>query len=176
VLAKNETRNVNCFRVIVAIVLILSTISMAMAVFYFVRNSELKQFESMFFADANKVLDGVGESIKSNLAAMDVFASMMVSIAKQSNQTFPFVTIPTFAIKASKLLSLCDGFSISTQPVVHADQRLQWEAYTSKQQWWVNETKKIQEIDVFYNDVVSYGEENPTRIFGLNGTLSYETE
>jgi hypothetical protein len=173
-LAKNETRNVHRFRVVVAIVLILSTISMAVTIYFFVRNSELTNFHSMFLADANKVLGGIGESIKGNLAAMDAFASMMVSIAKETNQTFPFVTIPTFAIKASKLLTLSDGFLVTTQPVVRADQRLKWEKYSMENQWWVNETKAIQEIDVFFNDAVTYGDENYPTIFGLNGTLPYD--
>jgi hypothetical protein len=128
----------------------------------------------MFEADANKVMDGIGESIKGNLAAMDSFASMMISMAKQTNQTFPFVTIPNFAIKASKLLTLSDGFTISTQPVVYAEQRLQWETYTKENQGWVNQTKQIQEVDVFFHDAVRYDDENPTTIIGLNGTVPYD--
>jgi hypothetical protein len=172
-LASNETRNVNRFRVVIAIVLILSTITMAVTIYFFVKRSEINIFRDMFDADANKVLDGLGESIKSNLGAMDAFASMMVSTAKHTNQTFPFVTIPTFAIKASKLLTLCDGFALTTQTVVNANQRLKWEAYTMENQGWVNETKEVQELDVFYNDVVTYGDEHPSTIFGLNGTLPY---
>jgi hypothetical protein len=147
---------------------------MAIAIYYFVKSAEMTNFQNMFEADGNKVLDGVGESIKSNLGAMDAFASSMVSIAKQTNQTFPFVTIPKFAIKSSKLLTLCDGFALSTQPVVYAEKRLKYEAYTMENQEWVNDTKKIQELDVFYNDVVTYGDENPKAIFGLNGTKPYD--
>jgi hypothetical protein len=171
---KNATRNVKCFRCIVGIVLIVATLSMTLTIYYVVRNSETTNFEDMFDADANKIIHGVGESIKSNLAAMDAFASMMILIAKQTNQTFPFVTLPTFAIKASKLLTLSDGFVISTQPVVSAHQRKRWEAYTRNNQGWLNETKQIQEIDVFYHDEVNYGEETPTTILGINGTVPYD--
>jgi hypothetical protein len=175
-LAKDETRSVNRVRIYVGAVIVLSTLTMALTFYFFVRNSEQKTFERSFTADANKVLNGIGDSVKANLAAMDSFASNMVSIAKQTNQTFPFVTIPKFAIKASKLLSLCHGFTLSTQPVVAVNQRTKWEAYTKQSHEWVNETKQIQQLDVFYHDVVEYGgEENLTTIIGRNGTtLPYD--
>jgi hypothetical protein len=176
VLSETETKQVNRVRVVVAIVLVVATVMMAITIYIFVRTSERNNFLRAFDSDAERLFDGVGESIKSNLAAMDAFASMMVSMAKQTNQTFPFVTLPTFGIKASKLLSLTDAFVLTTQPVVTSDQRLQWEAYAIENKGWVNETKQLQEMDEFFFDTVIFGEPDPTAIIGLEGTLPYDSK
>jgi hypothetical protein len=115
-LAHDETRHVNCVRMIVVMVLIVATLGMALAIHYYIQYSEQKNFTKMFYSDANRILQGIGESMKSNLAAMDTFASMWVSVAKHTNQIFPFVTLPTFAIKASKLLTQSDGFFLPPNP------------------------------------------------------------
>jgi hypothetical protein len=175
-LSENETKNVNRIRAVVAIVVAVATLSMSMTIYYYVRNSESKNFHRAFDSDAKRLLNGVGESIKSNLAVLDAFASTLVSMAKQSNQTFPYVSLPTFGIKASKLLSMTDAFIVSIQPVVYPDQRLRWENYSVENQWWVNETKAIQEIDEFYYDNVTYGQIEPSTIFGLNGTVPYDSK
>jgi hypothetical protein len=92
-----------------------------------VRHSENIRFCIAYYLDAEKVLLSIGDSNQSNLGVMDSFASTILSFAKQTNQTFLNVTIPNFAIKASKLLTLSAGFEISLQPVVTAEQQLGWE-------------------------------------------------
>jgi hypothetical protein len=174
IFAKRETRNINRLRAIAMFVLGIATLSVAIIVFFKVRYSENIRFYTAYYLDAEKVLLSMGYSIQSNLGVMDSFASTILSFAKQTNQTFPNVTIPNFAIKASKLLTLSAGFQISLQPVVTADQRLGWEEYAVENQWWVNQTKYVQDIDPFFYDEVNYSYPIPTMIWNYTGTIPYD--
>jgi hypothetical protein len=173
-LAKHETYRIKRIRSIVALVLVASTIGIAMAIYFFVRNSERNDYEHGYQSDTNRILDGMGLSIHDSISAMSSFSTMMIAFAQQSNQTFPYFSMPLFGVKASKLLTQTTGFCISVQTVVTSEQRLEWEAYTMQQQWWVNETKMIQEMDQFYFDEVPYGTHNRPRIFNYTHELPYE--
>jgi hypothetical protein len=173
-LAKIETQNVNRLRLGVGIVLILSTAGIALAIYFFVRHSERSDFEIGYTSDADRLLDGIGMSIHDSLGAMAAFGTMMASIARETNQTFPYVTLPHFAVKASRLLTMTAAIQITIQTVVTSKQRLQWEAYTIQNEWWVNETKAVQDIDQFYYGDAPYGVPNRGVIFNYTSDLPYE--
>jgi hypothetical protein len=59
---------------------------------------------------------------------------------------WPFVTLPNFALHASKLLPLTNGLFVSMLPLVYPSQKQQWEEYASQNDGWVNETLQIQEV------------------------------
>jgi hypothetical protein len=126
IFAIQETRNINRLRAIAMFVLGIATLSVAIIVYFKVRHSENIRFYTAYYLDAEKVLLSMGYSIQNNLGVLDSFASTILSFAKQTNQTFPNVTIPNVAIKASKLLTISAGFQISLQPVITSDQRLGW--------------------------------------------------
>jgi hypothetical protein len=85
---------------IVAVVLGLWTLGKVLAINIFVCNLEFSSFQNAFDLDAHRVLDGVGKSTKSNLVTLDTFASLMVIDDETTNQSFPFVTLPTFVSKS----------------------------------------------------------------------------
>jgi hypothetical protein len=173
-LAKNETHNVNLLRATVAMVLISSTVGIVLAIYFFVRHSEQSDFNIGYASDADRVMDGIGMGIHDSLSAMASFGTLMASYAQQSNQSFPFFTLPGFAVKASRLLTITAGIQISIQTVVTSEQRLKWEAYTLENEWWVNETKSVQEIDQFYYGDVPYGVPNRGVLFNYTHELPYE--
>jgi hypothetical protein len=100
VLAKNETQNVKRVHAIVAIALVLSTVGIALAIYFYVRRLERSDFEIGYTSDADRILDGIGMSIHDSLGAMAAFGSMMASFARQTNQNFSFFTMPKFAAMA----------------------------------------------------------------------------
>jgi hypothetical protein len=173
-LAKNETHSVKQLRFIVAMVLVLSTVSIALTIYFFVRNSERSNFHEGYTSDAHRVLDGMGMSIHDSISAMSSFSTMMIAFARQSNQSFPYFTMPNFGVKASKLLTQTAGFSITVQTVITSDQRLTWEAYSMQKEGWVNETKQVQEMDQFYYNEVSYGAPNRAILFNYTHDLPYD--
>jgi hypothetical protein len=174
ILAKHETQHVKVLRTIVAIVLVLSTVGITLAIYFYVRHSEQSDLDIGYASDTDRILDGIGMSIHDSLGAMASLGTMMISFARQTNQTFPFVTMPLFAVTASRFLTLTAGIQLSIQPVVTSTQRLQWEEYAMNHEWWVNETKGVQEIDPFYYGEVPYGVPNPPRIINYTSALPYE--
>lgn len=109
-IAKSETKVVHSLKLLVYAVLILSTIGVALAVYYFLSNSEQTEFEGQFVDDAKKVLEALGSNLDLTLGSVDALVVSMVSYARDTNQSWPYVTIPDFAVRTSKI-------RVSSRPV-----------------------------------------------------------
>jgi hypothetical protein len=105
IFGKNETQHVKRLRILVGLVLLTATISIALTIYFYLSNAEQYDFTVSYASDTDRILDGMGMSIKSSLGAMRAFGTMIVANAKQSNQSFPFFTLSNFGIKASRLLT-----------------------------------------------------------------------
>ena len=70
-------------------------------------------------------------------------------IARSSNQSFPFVTIPHFGNIVAKSAPLTAAVVTNLLPVINFTQRADWETYASGKnrylQSWVNETLDLQD-------------------------------
>jgi hypothetical protein len=95
--------------------------------------------------DANKVLKKVADGIGLTLGAVDSFVGSMVSYANYSNSTWPFVTLPHFAVRSSKILRLSNAVYFNVYPLIKAEQREEWEKYTTENDAWVEEAIALQE-------------------------------
>jgi hypothetical protein len=146
-LAKTETNTIRGLKLLVLLVLSISAIAVALTVYFYIRASETRDFEDQFEDDATKVLAAIGASLDSSLAAVDAFVVSIVSYAKATNQTWPFVTIPDYAVRAGKIRSLSNAVVIGTYPLVKTEDRKEWERYTAENNYWVEESIDIQERD-----------------------------
>jgi hypothetical protein len=173
VIGKKETKSVNRQRAIVVLVLIASTIGVAIGVYWYIYHSEKIQFEQNFVDDAHKVFESIGSSLERTLGAIDILTATIVSTAHYTNQSWPFVTIPGFAIHAAKVRATSDGIGIFFQPVVQPSERIQWEEYSMKHQGWVHETIELQEKDVNFFGPIVYDFEPRPFIFGTFDMIPY---
>jgi hypothetical protein len=144
-IAAKESKAVRWIRLIAIAVVVLSTMGVALAVFFYMSNSERETFAYRFKSDSFKILESIGSTIDRSLGSVDAFAVNMVSSAKESNQTWPFVTLSDFPVKSSKLLTLSKGVLISPYCYVTHEQRPLWNNFTARNNWWVNETLNVQE-------------------------------
>lgn len=85
------------------------------AVYFYTSNSEQEHFESAFQESTQKVLDSIGKAIERTLGAVDSYATTLVSHARATNQSWPFVTFPDFAVLTEKTRSLSAGVIVSMQ-------------------------------------------------------------
>ena len=92
-IAKRETKAVCGVRMLVFGVLLCSMTAVAVLVFYALRNSEQDSFEQQFYENADKILASLGLSLDLTLGGLDALVVNMVSEAKKTNQTWPFVTV-----------------------------------------------------------------------------------
>jgi hypothetical protein len=93
-IAKRETAVVNWFRLALSVVLAASIAGVGYGVFTYINASEQQEFEEQFHADAYKVFESIGKSLDVTIGAVDALVVSMVSFARYSNSSWPFVTLP----------------------------------------------------------------------------------
>ena len=92
-IAKRETKILFGMRLVVMTVLICSTCLLAYFVHDYLRDTEREDFESEFDSSAQKILQSVGTSLDLTLGSVDALTVAMVSHAKATNQSWPFVSV-----------------------------------------------------------------------------------
>jgi NADH:ubiquinone oxidoreductase subunit 5 (subunit L)/multisubunit Na+/H+ antiporter MnhA subunit len=161
-LARKETWTVHSLKLAVLVVLVASAVAAAVLVHDYATDSETARFRDQFESDANKVLEAIGSSLEKTLSAMDSLSVTLVTYAQYSNSTWPYVTMPNFAVAVAKILPLSNAIFINVLPIVQPHQRVQWEHYSRANDAWVNESMKIQETwKGYYGPIVYDWEPNP---------------
>ncbi|CAB9527934.1 Receptor-type guanylate cyclase gcy [Seminavis robusta] len=146
-IAKQEDRFVFVFRVLVMAVLVLSAIAVSVGVYFYVTNQEKAAFETKFDSDASKILESIGTTFEQTLGSTDAFITQLIAYAHYSDSTWPFITMPAFAIHATKLLKLSKAFYFSVYPFVEPSQHDEWIDYTNATNGWIHESLDIQAND-----------------------------
>ena len=181
--AKVENQRVIRLRMLLILTLIVSVIILSFMVHRYIVTKELNQFRDEFKNDAHKVFGSVGGSLQRSLSVMNEFAVAYVSYeatmaerlqndnattASATTTLWPFVTLPNFALHASKLLPLTDGLFVSMRPVVDPSLKTQWEEYAVQNDDWVNETLQIQNVWDGYHGEKTYSWKKVDHIMSLN--------
>jgi hypothetical protein len=130
-LASNETRVVTKLKLLVFGSLFFSMVAVALAAYYLTSQAEIISFELQFHDDANKILGNIGQNLQRSMEASDAFITSITSYAAHTNQTWPFVVIPDYSVRAEKIRSLCGGIYAATYHVVNNEQRKEWENFTA---------------------------------------------
>ena len=143
-IAKEESRALSMVRFVVFFILNAVTAGVAVGVYFYVSNTETSSFEDDFRDSSDKAFDAIGSVFDQSLGASDSLMGMMVSIQEHDNTSWPFVTLPDFAVKAQKLLTLSRASVIGIYPRVLHQDRAEWEAYGKEHQGWVDESLAIQ--------------------------------
>jgi hypothetical protein len=151
-----ESKAVFRQKLVVLLVLAASSIGVALSVYYYLTYSENKQFEQQFRDDSEKVLNAVGSNVDKSMASFDSVAVTLVSTAKMTNQTWPFVKIDDYAVRISKVLPLSGAIWIGAYHVITPKQREEWEAYTIKNDEWVDQSLAVQETWGGYYGPIDY--------------------
>ena len=147
-IGRAETKAVMWSRLVVVTVLLVATICAAFWVLIFVRASENKAFTKQAEEDIEKIFDHVAVTLDQTLGGIDSLTVGLTAFAALSNATWPFVTIPNFGVRATKIRSLSKSFVVTLYPLVQdAATRTIWEAYTESHDHWVDESLEVQEFD-----------------------------
>jgi len=164
VILNKETKVVRHLKLAVIAVLLISVIITGYVVHVYLRNVEQKDFENQFSEDSVKILSTMSRNIDRILEAMDALTVSMVSFARATNQTWPFVVIPDFAVRAEKIRAIAGAVYINTYHSVSAKQRAEWEHFTS-----------IPENHEWVNNSIALMEENPDNPWPIvwNHTMWY---
>ena len=173
VIAKDETIAVLRLKLVVLLVLVLSAVGVALSVYFYTSGSEQTQFEQHFVDASHKVLEAIGSTLDTTMGSFDGIVATLVSTARDGNHSWPFVTLPNFAFRMSKVLPLSNAIYLSVYPVVTPAQRQEWEEYSFKNQFWVNESMAVQETWKGYHGPVIYDWVPDPVIHGNFGPVPY---
>ena len=174
---KLDTQRVILLRMLLILTLVASATIVSLTVHSYISKNETNQFHNKFRNDAEKISEAVSGSLERTLGVLNAISVAFVSHAAQAadmnndNITWPFVTLPDFALYASKFLPLTDGVYISVQPLVYPSQKVEWEEYASKNDQWVNDTMSIQEVWEGYHGNVTYDWTTNKHIYGTLGDV-----
>lgn len=146
-IAKRETCFVRCMRLLVLAVMVSATAGVGYAVYWYLNKSEAGTFERDFQADSAKVMASIGTNMDLTLTALDSFVVTMLSFARATNASWPFVTFPNFEVRASKIRALSKAVYLSNYVRVSGEQREDWEAYADENNAWLNESFDVQKTD-----------------------------
>jgi hypothetical protein len=144
-IATKESKAVRWIRIIAIAVIVSSTLGVALGVFYYMTNTEKKTFAYRFDSDSYKVLESIGSTFDRSLGSVDAFSVGLVSTAKQTNQTWPFVAISDYPARSSKTLLFSKGVQVSIFMYVTHAQRPAWNNYSNSHDGWVEESLGVQE-------------------------------
>jgi hypothetical protein len=143
-IVRAETKALVSMRIMLLLILLVSTIGVSVAIYFITHNAEEALFDETFQSDAAKVLQAIGSTFDSALGAADAFVVNMVVLA---NSSWPLFTPPKFAITASKLRTQTKSFAVGYYPLITSEQRDDWEAYSLTHDAWVDEAIDIQSRD-----------------------------
>ena len=148
-LATKEIRIVRRTKNFVIFSLLIITIGVAVAAYFLRFSTERVEFENQFYEDSNKVLSTMGSNLVRTLQASDAFVVSITSLALATDQAWPFVVVPDFAVRAEKIRSLANAVYVNTYNLVEPDKRKEWENFTVRTgESWVNESiAAIEEFD-----------------------------
>ena len=154
IIGKAETSAVARSKFALLALLTMMTVCVSTLVYSYVKQHELTIFHENFVDDSHKVLGQLGTTIDLTLESIDAFIVNQMSFAKYANMTWPFVTVPDFGVKASKIQSISRAKYVCDYLIIEgygfdggSNQRTEWMNYTSKNNDWVEHDLMIQKED-----------------------------
>jgi hypothetical protein len=171
IIAHKESQEVRRYKMMVFLIILGTSVVVAACVHCFIKRSERIQFEDHFKESAAIVLEGIGNSIARTLIPLDSLAVSIVSYARASNNTWPYVTLPNYALRMAKTMPLTDAMVIQTMPIIQPEQKAEWELYGSQHNQWVNESIKLQDSWDKYTGPIIYDWEPYDKIFSDYGII-----
>jgi class 3 adenylate cyclase len=137
-LARNENRAVMGMKILVFVVLLLTSALVSVGIYKYIRDDQIKTFRDAFDADATKILAAFHHRLEKQVETLDGLAVAITSYALQTGSTFPNVTLPDFAARFANARVLSESFMITFNPLVTDEMRAGWEEYS------------IQHMDQYY--------------------------
>jgi hypothetical protein len=145
-IAQQESADVFRIKLVVFLVLLVSAIVVAQSLWLYINRSEENQFSKSFTDDAEKIFAAVGANLAQTHDLLTTVATQVTALAAATNQSWPYVTVPSFAALASQILPLSHAVRLAVLPVVSQHQRTEWERYTAlpSSRAWISESVVFQ--------------------------------
>ena len=146
-LARSETRSVTILRIAVISALALTAAVVSAGVYLYTRNEERHNFYSVFEESGRQVIDSFHDLVEKNLGSVASLSTDYTSYAllqkQATNRSFPFVTLPNFAVRGSHFRAQSGSHVVHWTPLVTDDNREAWEAYALEHRQHIDEQFEV---------------------------------
>ncbi|CAB9522950.1 Receptor-type guanylate cyclase gcy [Seminavis robusta] len=154
-LQRNEEKAVSCVRVAVYCVVVITAISVTLAVYFYTKNEQENNFQTVFEIYANKLAESFIDSVDRKIVAIGGLSTTITNYALSNGLTFPNVTIDNWIMLAGQTRVQADAINVEYAPLVTDDNRLGWEEYAfSHKQWqqdqWEGELKFMESQNQYF--------------------------
>jgi hypothetical protein len=140
--ARGETMAVNVLRAVVLVLLIITATVVCVKIYFYTRNDEHLNYEREYEDYAQRIIESFHDAVERRLGAIHSLGTAITSYAIDTNKTFPFVTVPNFAVRGSDLRVQADAMFVHWMPLVTDEKRLAWESYALEQRFQIDEAFK----------------------------------
>lgn len=96
-----ENKLVNVLGALLFVSLMGTMVLGAAGIYWYGRSEEKKRFSAAYNAYAHRIVDSFHDAVARRLGAIDALANTITSHAIDTQQEFPLVTIPHFALRGS---------------------------------------------------------------------------
>jgi hypothetical protein len=128
-LAKKETTAVFRLRLLVLLVLLLTTVGVSLTMYFITFNGQQGDFEAAFEGSAQKILETFLDIATSRLGTVASLGVSMTAYAIDQKEEWPFVTLSKFQRRAATARSQSGAVYLHTNPLVTDTTRTEWEKY-----------------------------------------------
>lgn len=178
--AKAEDTAVRTLRLFVLFVLMGAAVGISVGVYLYLDRSEETAFDDQFASDAAKVLEEIGQTLDNTLGPADALVVNLIaynthaadnSSSGSSSRSFPFVTLPSYGLQATKMLRNSKAFQIQIGLVVAPWQAEEWKDFAdAHHQEWIDEALDIERTDPDWKGVIPTNYSRCYDMYSLGGT------
>ena len=97
-----------------------------------------------FHLHANSIRDVTKLHYTVTTESMTDLAAEITASAKKEKSEWPFATMPMFEVNAHHARQLSGVEALALCPLVHRDNRVEWEDYSYNNQWWIEESRSLE--------------------------------
>jgi hypothetical protein len=134
-----QNRAICWLRGTVIMVILVSILLVSVVVYLATQYGEETAFEHYFEVEAITILDVFNANLEQQIGSVESLAISFTSYAKEDITSWPLVSLANFEIRATTILDLTSGASISFIPVVTSERRSDWEEYAQVSSEWIQQ-------------------------------------
>lgn len=153
-LGNRETQAVVRLRSVTLGVMFLAGVVVCCSFFFVTKRGEHSKFVSEFTASARKLQQAFAEGIvKQNTQSLVTLSSFITAHSIETNEIWPFVTIPSFRQHAEDLMDLTGMMQLAFYPLLgNAEEAERWRRYSTNHTAWLLESLQNQRSDQILED------------------------
>ena len=134
---KKESENVNRLKFLVILTLFIAAIAVGFTVYQTVNNSHKKEIETQYQGVATRIKDTFLSVPDDKIGPLGSLRVAYISQARDTNSTWPFVSLTSFQQRASIVQRLTGSLHVAIVNVVHDNERKEWEKFVATNNTWM---------------------------------------